>query len=91
MRNVNFRYINLIGISTTQKKEFSICSNQLIFKDKNGKEITLNEDDIQYYLCCAIERVHEIIMKNIKNYQLEQPVNFGLDTQNSDLKELLKV
>lgn len=70
------RYINPI------KREFNIARNRITFdtnlKDEHDKElskqITLTENQIQYYLCKSIRRVNDIVMKNIKVYCDEIPL-----------------
>ena len=39
--------------------------------DTKKKEIKLTEDQMQQRLCIAIRRVHEIVMKYLKDYKIE--------------------
>ena len=78
-----------------KKGEFSTVSNKLRieYRDPNNKLCTLElaEDKIQYALCTAIREVHQIVMRNMKEYQLEQPVNDNSEPQTSTVASLFKV
>jgi hypothetical protein len=81
------RYVN------PSKREFDTSVGTVIFKYMQGRDIksvSLDEAEIQQLLCVAIREVHEIILKNMKKYQLEQPVNYGESADEVDILKLLK-
>ena len=43
----------------------------------NQKKITMTGDDIQYYLCEAIREVNDIVMRNMKGYEVERKLRMG--------------
>ena len=75
------------------KGEFRVTANTVTFdtnvpRDDEAdmrKQVTLTENQIQYYLCNAIRRVNDIIMKNVKSYSEEIPIPDlgGMDTEPS--------
>ena len=72
----------------SSKKEFKMNSNKIIFREKVGAKIIeteLSENEMQNLLCIAIREVHEIILRNMKKYQLEQPVNMPDSAQDEDM------
>ena len=64
------------------KGEFRVTQNRVTFDtnipDENdaemAKQVTLTENQIQKYLCMAIRRVNDIVMKNVKSYSEEIPI-----------------
>ena len=75
------------------KGDFKIVNNKRSFNKNNATDedreqgegsITLTEDSIQHYLCEAINEVHRLVAKNIKNYKEEIP--FGSFFNNKDGK-----
>lgn len=64
------------------KGEFRVTQNRVTFDtnvpedhDKDmAKQVQLTENQIQYYLCKAIRRVNDVVMKNVKNYSDEIPL-----------------
>ena len=64
------------------KGEFRATQNRVTFDtnvpDENNeemsKQVTLTENQIQKYLCMAIRRVNDIVMKNVKAYSEEIPI-----------------
>jgi len=75
------------------KGEFSTVTNKIRFCYRVGgqlKENELTEDDIQTLLCKAIREVHQIVLRNMKGYQLEQKIDSGSDDLDPLLKEILK-
>jgi hypothetical protein len=78
-----------------KKGEFSTVSNKLRieYRDPNNKlcALDLAEDKIQFALCTAIREVHQIVLRNMKEYQLEQPVNDQSEPQTSSVANLFKV
>lgn len=64
------------------KGEFRVTQNKVNFDtnipDENNeemaKQIELTENQIQKYLCMAIRRVNDIVMKNVKSYSEEIPI-----------------
>jgi len=63
------------GSFNTTEHKFTFIQNITSKKSM----ITLTEQQIQQYLCVAIRRVHEIVMKNMKSYKLEQSMDQGED------------
>ena len=53
-----------VKITFNQNKPTRLTDDK--YEDK-GK-ITLTEDEIQYYLCCAIREIHDIICTNLSGY-----------------------
>jgi len=64
------------------KGEFRVTQNRVTFDtnvpDDNDKEmakqVQLTENQIQYYLCKAVRRVNDVVMKNVKGYSEEIPI-----------------
>ncbi|KKN77145.1 hypothetical protein LCGC14_0363420 [marine sediment metagenome] len=64
------------------KGEFRVTQNKVTFDtnipDENAedmaKQVELTENQIQKYLCMAIRRVNDIVMKNVKAYSEEIPI-----------------
>ena len=64
------------------KGEFRVAQNKVTFDTKipdendedTAKQVTLTENQIQKYLCMAIRRVNDIVMKNVKAYSEEIPI-----------------
>jgi len=74
------------------KGEFKTVAKKFEFNmdyENNPGKITLTDDEIQNILCVAIRRIHEIIMKVMKSYKVEQSMD-GMDGEESDenLKEM---
>lgn len=67
------------GEFTTIEKKFTFSRD---IKESDKKLITLTENQIQEHLCVAIRRVHQIVIKNLKDYKIEQSMN-----QDDDIDE----
>lgn len=65
------------------KGEFSIVARKAEFKRNSmvdGKiNITLTEDSMQYYLCCAISEINDIVFNNLQRYEEELPIDMSDD------------
>jgi len=55
----------------------------------NQHVVTTTSDDIQYWLSIAIREVNDIVMRNMKGYEIERKLRMGLD--DDDDEELFDV
>lgn len=66
---------------------YPICKPENIEYDKweiNQHKITLTSDDIQYFLSTAIREVNDIVMKNMKGYEVERKLRMGDNEDEED-------
>jgi len=64
------------------KGEFHVTHNKVTFETNvpdesdtgSNKTVTLTENQIQRFMCGAIRRVNDIVMKNVKSYSEEIPI-----------------
>jgi hypothetical protein len=56
----------------------------------NGS-VSLNEDAVQFYLCEAINEIHQIVTRNIKGYKEEMKMDFDLFNKAPDERFSFKV
>ena len=68
------------GEFNTSERKFQF--NREVIEGKRTIELT--ESQIQEYLCNAIRRVHNIVLKNMKDYKLEQSMNPSDDRNGED-------
>lgn len=75
------------------KGDFQTTTNKFKFirsVTEGNKEITLDENKIQDILCIAIRRVHEIIMRVMKDYKIEQSMAQGDEEDTAEIDKLFK-
>lgn len=75
------------------KGEFKTIQSRFTFtKNKSKEEITLTENEIQQALCVAIREVHQIVMRTMKDYKIEQSMTgIGDGETSKELAGLFKV
>jgi len=76
------------------KGEFRVAKQSVTFDSNTPseddpltlKQVTLTENQMQFFLCSAMRRVNDIIMKNIKAYNDEIPIpNLGDSNEKKEL------
>ena len=66
------------------KGEFKTVENKFTYYQETpeNEAITLTDSQAQNYLCIAIRRVHEIMMRIMKDYKIEHSMNNDNDESN---------
>jgi len=75
------------------KGDFTVTDHKFTFKReiKTGNpSVTITENEIQNRLCIAIRRVHDIVMRTLKDYKIEQSMHSGAGDIDEDLAGLFK-
>ena len=91
--DIRVNLYKLDRVINPSKGEFNVVNRKFRFirdvpVESAVKEITLEESDVQNYLCIALRRVHEIILRNMKRYKIEQSmedINEDIDQDNEAL------
>lgn len=75
------------------KGEFKLTSRKFSYiQDVPDKTtIIITDGNIQHHLCIAIRRVHEIVMKVMKGYKMEQTLGDDDEDDEKTLQELFEV
>lgn len=86
--DVQVSLYKLDRVINPSKGEFSIVAKKFTFnREDNSETVTLDENAIQKYLCMAISEVHDIMMRIMKKYKIEQ----SMETGDDDSADLFKV
>lgn len=70
--------------------EYSFKFKRNEFTSESDKYITISDGGIQKYLCEAIREVHEILMRNLKDYTIEQKMTMP-KSSGKELSNLLEL
>ena len=75
------------------KKDFKTVMQKFTFTrmypvDDDDEKITLTENQMQYYLCMAVRKVNEIVMKHLKDYSDEMRMPKLDDMDDDEMSDL---
>lgn len=89
--NANVSFYMLERYLVNKKQDINQTDNTLKIKCLNGQEKNFSEMKISKFLSIAIRRTHQIVLKNFKDYMIEQRINTTKPGENDkDLLELFK-
>ncbi len=76
---------SLDRVINPSQESFNSSNQKFKFPNNDKQFIELKESQIQYYLCMAIREVHNIVMRNMQGYKIEQNMSkFTEESENID-------
>jgi len=91
-KKINFNFYSLDRFLVHRKQNINSVDDKLKILPRGKTEsIELTESQINIYLSLAIRRVHQLVLKSLEGYKLEQKINMGDDNETESDKEIIKL